>query len=351
MAAIHTARRFLTTPNRDIWHYDTNRSDIRTYEKGRYPTTARLYSFPQPIRAGYRSVGSPPRGLHYSGPGGAIAFTREIFLVSAPWIALAASIDILLVGGGGSGCWLLEPGLVSNTTPSGGGGGGVLVTNGLAVTLGFPYDMIVGPGGSGVAPQAGGDSFIREGFGAFTVLAIGGGGGRGPRQPASLQIPGRVTNGNGGGGSFDYVSGNPVYIPGAAGNGAGFAGGNGAGITAPPGLGQECAGGGGGGAGAVGTNGVVGAIGTQGTPGDGGDGIVPPPSTFDVWGVDIGEAGVFGGGGPGGSSDDGVNPWLVGNRGLGGGAANTGGGGGPQAFPNPNASDGMTGIVVIMYAT
>src|SRR5574342_786167 len=100
-AIIRVERRSLIRPHRDIWHYGGRRPEIRTYERGRFPTAFRAYSFPQPIRATYRSAGSVRYGLHYGGPSG-VAFTREVFLVTGVFAVQAGvtSISLLLVGGG-----------------------------------------------------------------------------------------------------------------------------------------------------------------------------------------------------------------------------------------------------------
>lgn len=360
--AIHVPRRSLVRPDRDVWHYDLNRTDVRVYERGRNPSQGRLFSFPSSLRASYHSAGSAPIGLHYSGPRAA-GFTREVFLTSRTIIGLnpyffpagVASVDVLMVGGGGGGLFGAASSFSDGGLETGGaGGGGIVVALGVVVIPAVQqYEILIGTGGAGgfdtlSGVTGGGPSFVRLGGGATIAGPAGGGGhaafGPGVGQPGQ---PGGASNGSGGGGYYNWLD--EILIGPGAGNGAGFAGSAGAGVgVGAGGSGVESAGGGGGGAGGVGTAGVAGALGNPGVPGDGGPGAVPPPSSFGAWGADIGEGGVFGGGGPGRNNDA---AWARGAFGVGGGAANTGGGGAADASPSMVGLPGFSGIVVFAYAT
>jgi len=311
-----------------------------------YERRNRDFIFKYPARAGYRNTSSPPRGLHYGAAAGIPAFTREVFLVSNPaWVPPIGVIDfdVLLVGSGGTANWCADAGLIFLMTAAGGGGGSILVQNAVPHSDPLGYNVIVAP----VAE-------IRLANAPFTTIAgpsqVGG---EGPLIVSAAAIGGGPPNGSGGGGAFDPIAGDPTCVPGGAGAGSGNAGGNGDGLVlGPPGVtGEESAGGGGGGAATVGSGAAASAPGGAGQPGDGGNGAIPPPSTFGPWGNDIGEGGFFSGGGGGAQNTFGASPWLLGNRGVGGGAANTGGGATANPFPDQTNVSGFTGIVVVIYQT
>lgn len=358
-AIIRVERRSLIRPHRDIWHYDHGKKDVRTYERGRFPTAFRAYSFPRPIRAGYRSDNSVRYGLHYGGPSG-VAFTREVFLITQNWLAPVgvASIDALLVGSGGSSFSWSNDSLAFQTLPPGGGGGGaILVVLAIPVAAGFQYSMIVATGGLGnVDPSLGsvngGPSQLRENFAPFTVLALTGQGGgaggtgagvSGDAQPGTANLVGAAVagsvGGSGGGGAwFDAPP------PGAGGAGAGGAGNGGNSSNNGGGAVGNTSGGGGG----AGGNGSAGGA----APGNGGIGKIPPDHSFGAWGVDIGENGFFGGGGGGINCTNNFGPPVgdtVGTEGTGNGAANTGGGATPLVGGGVPSS--RSGLMAIVYAT
>lgn len=313
-------------------------------------------------RATYRGVDSVRYGLHYGGPAGGTAFTREVFLASQAWNAPAGvtSIDVLCVGGGASPGSVIGAGGFLGWAGAGGGGGSVLVVAGITVVPLFVYDIGVGAGAviSGPANPgiAGNPSFFREGFAPFAFYAqsglagFGGGGdsdvaanadGGAGTANAAAGGGGSVTAGSvggaGGGGAFMVA---PATPQGTGGAGAGGAG-NGADSTNVSGGGdplQETMGGGGG-------------AGGNGSGGDGGIGLIPPDHSFGAWGIDIGENGFFGGGGWGGQPlDFFAAPFFApGNAGTGNGADNTGGGSGVDA--DNVQQPGRSGIVVVVYAT
>lgn len=242
--------------------------------------------------------------------------------------------DILIIGGGGSGC------SGSMFQGVGGGGAGGLLYRPTESLLGATsYTVTVGAGGIAPAPgnltsQSGGNSV----FGSFTAIGGGGGGGGDGLQGGS----------GGGGGSQPQVTN----------GGAGGAGTSGQGNAGGRGFWNGSHGGGGGGAGSAGQN----APGS-GVAGTGGAGL----SSYSDWGritgtgQNISGTWWFAGGGGGGASSSGNSG---GNGGGGNGATsgtnhvasaglpNTGGGGGgayDQGATGKIGGNGGSGVVIVRY--
>jgi hypothetical protein len=302
-------------------------------------------------RAGYRNIDSMPVGHHYGGPRGGAA--RTIFTVvdnfGLNWIVPAGvfSVDILMVGGGAGGTFAVFDSFLG-APGGGGGGGGIVVMNGVVSVPGHLWKIFVGSFGLGgfddTTDQSGGPSVVRNDTLAIEIGRAGGGASTASTFGPIVGLPdGFPVNGPGGGGVYVPFDGGAI-APGV-GDGTGGDGGPGNGVLASY---VEIATGGGGGAGGNGTAGIAGAPGNPGVPGNGGPGAVPPPSSFGPWGIDIGEGGIFGGGGWGRNAQA---AWARGSRGVGGGAANTGGGSGASAPPANAGDNGFSGIVVLMYVT
>ena len=297
----------------------------------------------------------------FTGPG--------TFTVNATAACAANNIvDYLVVGGGGGGNWSYGGGggggfrFFANTTtnPQSGPGAprnayGSPTPSGTQITVtatGFP--ITVGAGGAGSPPGSPKACNTAGGVSTFsTVTSAGGGKGGCYTRPTPTQ-PGTSGGSGGGGGSHNV----PPYSPGANPGGTG---------NTPPvtpsqgsnggaGLHVSCdVGGGGGGAMAVGTDGQPPYLGGNGGAGAG----------ITGFGASNGECSscvqYFSGGGGGAASPGNAS---YGGRGLGGGsfgfnpahtvtpacgAANQGGGGGGGNY-NPGISGtGGSGIVVIRY--
>lgn len=212
---------------------------------------------------------------------------------SYSWVAPTGvtSVAVVAIGGGAYGCY--------NGTYAGGPGGGLGYKNGVSVTPGNSYTVVVGTAGNGCCGGGGGrkgtDSYfintstVKGGGGAQTGTGLGGtytgdGGGNGGNGGL---YAGGLTSGPGGGGAGGY-SGN-------GGNGGATL------IGRPGSAGAACSGAGGGGGagyrGCCGCNrpgGMGGGVGIygKGTTGAGGTGGYPTPNTN----------GGFGGAGSGGSN-------------------------------------------------
>jgi hypothetical protein len=242
--------------------------------------------------------------------------------------AQAASVEYLVVAGGGSG---------GKVNGAAGGAGGYLTNYGTSTITfnpGIVYTITVGGGAAAQTSSSSngtnGSNSVLSGADISTVTAIGGGYG------AYGQFVG--AGGSGGSGGGGGTSGNR---PGGTGTvGQGNDGGSGADV--PPAYGS----GGGGGAGAVGANGSSSAA------GDGGDGLSNSIT---------GSATYYAGGG-GGAADSG-NP-SCGSGGLGGGGAgtttgspgvsgtaNTGGGGGGTHVGTTSGAGGSGVVILRMLAT
>lgn len=286
-------------------------------------------------------------------------FTREVFLTADTWLVPTGvtEIDILLVGAGANSGGTPVLGGIAGMNGGGGGGGSVMVVHGVPVTPGESLDIDVAPGTTGGSwGDAGIGSIVKRTIGG-EILAqsgdSGGGGGDGVdgqadgfdgTANAALVAGGTIATGSvggsGGGGSWGDTVG-------TGGSGAGTAGNGGNPTNIGGGDPNDQSSGGGGGAGGNGTNGT-----SSTNPGDGGNGIVPPNHTYGAWGTDIGEGGVFGGGGGGANCIDAFGSPTsdtFGTPGQGNGAANTGGGATPNAAGTFVA--GYSGLIAIVYAT
>jgi gliding motility-associated-like protein len=267
--------------------------------------------------------------------------------------AALATLDYLVVGGGGSGG---TPGASVVTTHflapdtyccdtrlgTGGGGAGGLLMGTLSITPGGTYSITVGAGG--VAPSynssssSQGDDGTGSAFGQFQVA--GGGGGAGGTT-ATGSGTGRSGGSGGGGGGKDYRVGGAGNTPSTT-PVQGYAGGK----SREPAT-DRTAGGGGGGAGGVG--------------GDAG----PSTSTGGSGGVGklsyITGAPIYYAGGGGGGALDFLSSESAGAAGNGGGGAgavsgtpgngtNGLGGGGGGRGSNGIGGNGGSGVVILRYA-
>ena len=222
---------------------------------------------------------------------------------------------LVLAGGGGGGL-----------AHAGGGGAGGFRTGSLGLNRSVPYTISVGSGGSSSPSRSvngtnGGNSVFAS------ITSTGGGGGGSEYKPAN---PG----GSGGGGATQGAGGSGTVSQGNNG-GAGSP-------TSPP-----YAGGGGGGAGAIG-----GSY-TPGSGGNGGNGIISNISSTPIYYAGGGGGGVYGGyagitnRGAGGLGGGGNGNYGNGNGSA--GEASRGGGGGGGGYPNENAYNGGSGIVIVKY--
>jgi hypothetical protein len=232
-------------------------------------------------------------------------------------------VDYLIVAGGGSGAY------GGPAVTNGGGGAGGLFTGTQTLTTGATYPIVVGSGGFGAGPTAGGFKSGNNSS-AFGFTAFGGGAG-GPG--GSPGVPG----GSGGGGSSYCFSGPAGKIGGTGVTGQGFPGGTG---TCTPGLPVPAAGKGGGGGGAS-LAGKPGALGSAG-----GCGILWP-FTNSYYGGGGGGSYALAGGGLGGDGGLGGGAPGNGNSANSQGQVFTGGGGGGNSSPSPKNLSGGPGVVII----
>ena len=227
-------------------------------------------------------------------------FNSTVLLLHGDGPAIPATIEILVVAGGGGGRDV--SGAIAGIRDSAGGGaGGVIYNAALAVTSGAVYPLTIGTGGASATAgisSVWNTSFTASGGGAGGQVYIAGGAGGSGGGGANYQSAAGASN-------QSAYSGWTVY---------GNAGG--AGIDTGPAWGA----GGGGGAGAAG------AAGTSTTGGAGGVGI-----SNSITGV----ATYYAGGGGGGAANGAIAAGGTGGGGVStnsaiGGAAtpNTGGGGG-----------------------
>jgi hypothetical protein len=232
---------------------------------------------------------------------------------------------LVVAGGGGSGIF------------AGGGGAGGLLSNTTSITLGTPYTVTVGAGGSGSSGTVDstpvwGSNGANSVFGG--IVASGGGGGA-SRQSGYSGLAGR-DGGSGGGAS---PADNNSQLGGNAIPGQGTKGGD----QVSVGWG----GGGGGGAGAAGGNGSGNAA------GNGGIGIESSISGTATYYAGGGGASTYSGGVPPagtGGLGGGGNGTKVDNAAGGSGTTNTGGGGGGGGYSTGTGGSGGSGIVIIRYA-
>jgi hypothetical protein len=229
---------------------------------------------------------------------------QQVFTSSGTFIPPAGVTDVCVVavGGGGGG---MHYGCCSYAM-MGGGGGGLGYKNGISVTAGNNYSVVVGQGGIGgpysSGSQAGGDSYFiststvkggggqpgrwRQDAAGGTYTGDGGGNGGMSDYQGSYQGPG----GGGGAGGYSGNGGNgrsSAYGSGYAGNGGGGGGGAGSGSANY----QNAYGGGGVGLLGQGSNGAAGNTWSGGGGGSGGSS-----------GQTSGVAGLYGGGGGGGTN-------------------------------------------------
>jgi hypothetical protein len=239
-----------------------------------------------------------------------------------------ATVDILMVAGGGSG---------GAGTGGGGGAGGLIYIESYPISVGS-YTVTIGAGGTNddvATGTSGSDTIFTNG--ARTLTALGGGAG-GASETGNLTYA--ASNGGSGGGAQGYYSGNNT--PGTATQassvsdgistyaGSGF-GNSGATPTGIP----NGSGGGGGGAGASATNGSS----------NGGAG-----KQYNISGTLSWYAAGGSGGQAGTTSTNGIGGYHVGPSGT-AGAVNTGsGGGGGWNHDTGYGGAGGSGIVVVRYA-
>lgn len=256
------------------------------------------------------------------------------------------SVDVTVVGGGGSGAG----GAFVTGSPymggNGGGGGQVAVRTGVSVSSSTPVTVTVGDGGTASAAVASGTPLTSAagvaGVGSsFDSVTAGGGGGGSAvtveltntfRAGSSGRIIDGATSSTTGGFNANFLYGSP--LTGTAGQGGGGAGAGTGGIDGYYSGGQPGAGNGGYGyapvAGLFSTN-------TSSFGGGGGGGN----SGIGQWG-----SSGYDGGGSGGSTGSYSNG-VAGSDGLGGGGGGAGGDVSPGVGGVPG--DGGSGIVVIRY--
>lgn len=268
-------------------------------------------------------------GVLMIGPDAPDELTIESFTADETWDWAAAgspaTVEVLVVAGGGAGGAMSSGNLVGH---GGGGAGGVRYDAAFAVA----GDVAVTVGAGGAGTFGGADAAFDGGDSSFGALTAAGGGG------APALDDGRP-GGSGGGGRFNGVGGAGTV-------GQGFDGGDG------ESSGDQISGGGGGSA----TSGGDGASG-----GNGGTGV------RYGWAMAYGELGYLAGGGGGGAYDGGLlDEGGFGGRGGGGNGGdeqgafpaampNTGGGGGGAGGSSSSGTTdggaGGSGIVLVRYPT
>lgn len=265
------------------------------------------------------TVGGITYNIHTFNTSGTLTFTD------------GGTAEYLIVGGGGGG-----------GRYGGGGGAGGFLTGNVTVTA-TSYNIVVGSGGSGHLgdAQSGGAGISGGNSSAFSLTAIGGGGGGNYGNPTGGA---GLNGGSGGGGGLSNGGAVPAGGLGTLGQGNN----GGSGLSSWNG---DFQGGGGGGAGAVGFNG--GSAGTN-SAGRGGVGLQSSIT---------GTATYYAGGG-GGSTGGTATPGGLGGGGSGlntsgsiaaDGTSNTGGGGGGTRDTTIGgvyrAGNGGSGVVIVRYAT
>lgn len=271
----------------------------------------------------YATIGSNTYRIH--------AFTAVG--TSTLFLPETVECDVLLVAGGGGGGGSGG----SGASGAGGGAGGLILDLNKTVSPGS-YSIVVGAGGLFINPDFdlqgsdGGDTS------AFSLTAVGGGGG-------GSRVDGNANGRDGGSGGGEGSQGvTTSYGSGTSGQG------NRGGLNGFSGDGGEPnASGGGGGAGGVGGDGL-----DDNYSGDGGAGL----DMSAYFTTSFGDNGYFAGGGGGGRPGSVTNGF--GSGGIGGGAdggnndapesgtANTGGGG-AGAGTDDRSGPGGSGIVLIRY--
>ena len=259
------------------------------------------------------------------------------------WTAPAGvyEVSVVAVGGGGGGAR-------ANNAATGAGGGGLGWKNGIAVTPGQAYTVVVGAGGN-IGTNLGGNGGTSYFISTNTVL---GGGGLGAVANSSSNRAGGNFVGDGGGVGGIGAGRRNTSSAGGGGGAGGYAGagGRGGGISGDSGAG---AGGGGGGGGFGGSGDTAGAGGGVGILGQGANGGAGTNSNTDGGG---------GGGGSGGgnatrfgtnvgdvySTNARSTPGAYGGGASGGDntasyEVNTGGGGAVRIIWGPNRAFPSTG--------
>ncbi|MCX6872382.1 MAG: DUF5018 domain-containing protein, partial [Verrucomicrobia bacterium] len=266
-----------------------------------------------------------------AGPGGSTVtqFTSSNGTATGQWVAPegVTSINLLVVGGGGGGGF------------GGGGAGGLIHNAAYPVSPGTTYYLMVGAGGTAGSGTANGGPGTNSVF--DTLTGYGGGGGQGS---ATAPAPGGSSGGTGNAATPAIAA---LVLDPMQGYGGGLFK-----------IGVRNCGGGGGGATGIGGSNADGDVNLGTYPDarqDGGPGM-DLSSVFGTIGV---TAGVFAGGGGGGTGDWNFQAGYggVGGGGYGGGGnesgpaniagvANTGGGGGGDV---QTAGAGGSGTVLISY--
>ena len=258
-------------------------------------------------------------------------------------------VDVLVVGGGGAG---------ASGIGGGGGAGGLIYSQGVAVTSGSPYAVVIGGGGaSGSNSHGYNDHTAGSPSSALGITATGGGAG-----VAYPSTPATKNDGGSGGGGPGYGGSSGMRPAGTGTTGQGHPGGLGVHWPGTP-VGTHYGGGGGGGAGGSGNTKLM--FDSRGMPsqnawdtsfrggGAGGDGL-----GLSISGTATYYAGGGGAGNHGPGNTYGYN-YAAGGKGGGGnhngsngnpGTANTGSGGASAYYPgNEVGGAGGSGIVIIRY--
>ena len=231
------------------------------------------------------------------------------FILGSTNVGCSFNCDILLVGGGGPGGWVLSE--VGNWAAGGGGGGGEVITQQLLLTSGS-YNINIGAASTGQKYLDGNSSYISKNA---NVLLIANGGKKGIDATSGLVTSNYETGGASG-------NGNNGGITGGGGGGAGGDGGYGTNNNTPPG----------------------------GNGGKGGNGILN-----DYTGTSIKFGAGGGGGGINGGGDGGDNSGGNGgsNNSNGYNATTWGGGGGGASVTNAlqeyTGGNGASGLIIIRY--
>jgi len=237
-----------------------------------------------------------------------------------------ASVDVLVVAGGGTGG---HNKVGSYENGGGGGGGGVVYTTNILLDIGV-QTIIVGQGG--IIPSVNGQSKGGDSSG-FGFTALGGGGGSTRDNQTNI-------NGGSGGGAVNWsphtLNGTATQPSSASG---GFGNNGGVATQVGSGGGGSAGGGGAGGGGADGATTIGGA---------GGNGLLyvglePYGSSGYFAGGGGGGGDTAGSGGSGGGGAGGIGTSMNGTSGT----AHTGGGGGGNYAPTGSAGNGGSGTVIV----
>jgi hypothetical protein len=281
---------------------------------------------------------------------------QDIRIISTPSIT-SASIDFLVVGGGGAGGFRTGGGGGAGgyITSQGGNGGNQLTLSPFTASMGVAYQISIGAGATAFNTDA--PSLDTTGKGSdsrFDVYYAEGGGRGGSGYNGTSDVTsyrnGQSGGSGGGGGSWQYSAN---YVTGSGGIGSmvyggpyGYNGGSGS-ISSNSTFRR---GGGGGGAAAVGQTALVGN--TSNVVGaDGGAGLNSGPEETPTYraGGGGGGASIFPGtpttasyGGSGGGGNGGTSGFLAGN-----GTDFTGGGGGGGA--SGIGGKGGKGVIILKY--